>query len=120
MKAANLVVRFLLELCALGALAWWGAATGSTTIASVLLAVAAPLVAAVAWGVFVSPKARIKLPVVRWVVELAVFLCAAAGLVAIDHPRLALVLLAAYAVNRTLLLVLGEEVSWPAEGGATT
>lgn len=113
MKAANLAVRFLLELCALGALAWWGAEAGSGALGATVLAIAAPLFAAALWGLFVSPRAPVKVPVVRWVVELAVFGCAVAGLVAIDHARLAVVLAAAYAVNRTLLLVLGEDLDWP-------
>jgi len=41
-KAANLALRFLLELAALGGLAYWAAHTGSGA-AKVLLAVAAPL-----------------------------------------------------------------------------
>ena len=46
-KGANLLLRFLLELCALGALGYWGFTTGSATITKVALAVGAPLVAAV-------------------------------------------------------------------------
>jgi hypothetical protein len=46
-KAANLALRFLLGLAALGGLAYWGAHTGSGAV-RVLLAVAAPLVAAIA------------------------------------------------------------------------
>ena len=53
MKELNLGVRFLLELCLLAALAYAGLQV------SVVLAVAAPLAAAVVWGLFVSPKARV-------------------------------------------------------------
>ncbi len=44
-KGANLALRFLLELCALGALGYWGFKTGNTTIAKIALGVGAPLVA---------------------------------------------------------------------------
>jgi hypothetical protein len=44
-KGANLLLRFLLELFALGALGYWGLKTGSATITN-----------AVVWGTFVSPR----------------------------------------------------------------
>ena len=55
-KGANLLLRFLLELCALGALGYWGFKTGSVTSTKVVLGVGAPLVAAVVWGTFLSPS----------------------------------------------------------------
>ena len=51
-KGANLLLRFLLELCALGALGYWGFKTGSATSTKVVLGVGAPLVAAVVWARF--------------------------------------------------------------------
>ncbi len=56
-KGANLALRFLLELCALGLLSYWGFKTGGGLIAKILLGICAPLMAAVVWGVFVSPQA---------------------------------------------------------------
>lgn len=61
MKAANLAVRFLLELCALAALAVWGWQVPDQIVVSVLLAIAAPLVAATVWGLWVAPKAGHRL-----------------------------------------------------------
>ena len=58
-KGANLLLRFLLELCALGALGYWGFKTGNATITKIVLGVGAPLVAAVVWGIFVSPRASV-------------------------------------------------------------
>ncbi len=43
-KGANLLLRFLLELCALGALGYWGFKTGNAAITKTVLGVAAPLV----------------------------------------------------------------------------
>jgi hypothetical protein len=62
-KGANLFLRFLLELCALGALGYWGFKTGSATLTKVVLGVGAPLVAAVAvvWSTFLSPRVPIQL-----------------------------------------------------------
>jgi hypothetical protein len=56
-KGANLLLRFLLELCVLGALGYWGFKTGSVTSTRVVLGVGAPLVAAVVWSTFLSPTA---------------------------------------------------------------
>lgn len=56
-----LAVRFLLELGALAALAYWGYRTG-TGFARYALALGAPLAAAVVWGVLVAPKSSRRLP----------------------------------------------------------
>jgi Protein of unknown function (DUF2568) len=45
LKGANLLLAFLLELCALGAFGYWGFTTGSTTLAKIGLGIGAPLVA---------------------------------------------------------------------------
>jgi Protein of unknown function (DUF2568) len=42
-KGANLPLRFLLELCALGALGYWGFKTGGALVAKVGLGIGAPL-----------------------------------------------------------------------------
>ena len=52
-KGANLLLRFLLELCALGALGYWGFKTGSGLVAKIGLGIGAPLVVAVVWAMFV-------------------------------------------------------------------
>lgn len=82
MNTLNLALRFTLELCALAALAFWGAHVDASRAAALALAILAPLLAAVAWGLFVSPKAKIRAPgLIRLGVEGAVFLAAAGGLV---------------------------------------
>ncbi|MFB6082442.1 MAG: YrdB family protein [Halanaeroarchaeum sp.] len=60
LEPANRALRFVLEVVALGALAYWGygAATG---IVRWVLAVGAPLVAMVLWGIFGSPRAPRRL-----------------------------------------------------------
>jgi hypothetical protein len=84
-KATELIER-------VGALSYWGFNTGSATITKVVLAVGAPLVAAVVWGAFLSPRAPVELP---WGLVLGlqtlVFASAAAGLVVTGHRSLALV-----------------------------
>jgi hypothetical protein len=91
MSAPNLALRFTLELCALAALGFWGAHFDASWVVAFALAILAPMSAAVAWGLFVSPKARFKLPAtMRLAVELGVFLAGAGGLFAAGQIRLAL------------------------------
>ncbi len=52
-KGVNLALRFLLELCALGALDYWGFETGGGAVAKILLGIGTPLVAAVNYANFV-------------------------------------------------------------------
>lgn len=61
MEAANLALRFLLELAALGSLGWWGWNEGG-----IALALLCPLAFAAVWGLFVSPKARVRVPRPAW------------------------------------------------------
>ena len=86
-REANLLLRCLLELFALGALGYWGFMTGSATLKKVALGVGAPLVAAVVWGTFLSTRASVQLP---WVLVLhaLVFGSAAAGLGSIKEIAL--------------------------------
>ena len=88
LKNANLALRFLLELGALAAVAYWGWQTG-VGATRWLLAIAAPVAIAVVWWLFVSPKAAVGAPrPVRLVVELAVWTAAGAALWAAGHPAL--------------------------------
>jgi Protein of unknown function (DUF2568) len=63
LKSVNLAVKFLLELAAFAALAYWGATIGHGVWA-VVLAIAAPLAAVIVWALFCAPRARrrLKLP----------------------------------------------------------
>ena len=103
MKAANLALRFLVEVAALAALAYWGAHTGSGAV-KVVLAIAAPLAGAVVWGLFAAPKAARRLPrAPRVAVEAAVFAAAAAGLAVTGQGVLAAVFVVVAVVNGALV-----------------
>ena len=105
-KYANLALRFLLELCALAATAYWGATGEWGGSRRVLLAVAAPLTVGVVWMLFVAPGATLHIPpVLRFLVELAVFAAAASALLQRGHMVLAALLGLCYAVNRVLMEV---------------
>ena len=61
LKGINLSVRFLLELCLLAAVGYWGFKTGSGWVMKVLLGIGLPILIAVLWGLFVAPRAMYPL-----------------------------------------------------------
>ena len=98
-------LKFVLELCMLAALAYWGAQAGGSTAADVVLAIAAPLLAAAVWGRYAAPRSPRRLPRARRVaLESGVFAVAAVGLAAAGAPLLAAVFAAAVALDTLALL----------------
>jgi hypothetical protein len=98
-KAANLGLRFLLELCLLAAFAYVGLQ------ASIVLAVLLPVVVALIWGLFVAPRARFPLPLSWWIgVQVVLFGAAVVGLIAVGSTLLGIVFGAAVAANLALVL----------------
>jgi Protein of unknown function (DUF2568) len=99
LQAANLALRFLLELASLAALAYWGFHTGKTLVTELLLGIGAALIAAVVWGAFAAPKSSRRLRGGALIaVQMAVFAAggialAAAGQVALAAGFAALVLI---------------------------
>jgi len=104
LTTANLTLRFLLELAAIGALGLWGFRTGSGPLVKAALGLGAPALAMVVWGLFVAPKASVAVAdPVRLLVSLAVFGAAAAALHATGADALVWVFAGLVAVNVTLL-----------------
>ncbi len=108
LRAANLALKFLLELAAIASFAVWGASTGSGA-ASILLAIAAPAVAIVLWGRFAAPRSVHRLALrPRLVFEAGVFGLAVVALLAAGSPGLAIVFGAIAVVNAAALAALGQ------------
>ena len=61
MKLLNLALAFILELCALAALGYWGLRIG-TGIEKIILAVGLPVMFAIIWGIAIAPKSVLRLP----------------------------------------------------------
>ena len=105
-KLANLALRFLLELCALG---YWGFKTGESVVAKIGLGIGASLLAAIVWGTFLAPRASIPTPgFLRLVLELVVFGLASAALYSAGRPTLAWVLILVFVINRVLMYAWGQ------------
>jgi hypothetical protein len=106
-RSANLVVRFLLELSALAATAYWGFST-AFGLTQWLLGLGTPAVVILVWWLFVSPKATIELPrPARFAVELVVWAAATLALAAADQPVLAIAFAVVALVSGTLNYIWG-------------
>jgi hypothetical protein len=108
LRAAALAVRFVVELCLLAAVAYWGATISAGVAVRVIVAVVATAAVAVVWGVFVSPKARVPLGRTAWVaVQVVLFGLEVAALVAAGQTALGVALGVVAGVDLAVLLALG-------------
>lgn len=100
---ANLTLAFVLELCALAALGYWGFSVGGGPVARVALGLGAPLLAAVLWGLFAAPRAPVSLPLVRLGVKFVVFGSAVVALYATGHRTLAVIFAVIVVANAAMI-----------------
>ncbi len=108
-KNANLALAFLLELCVLVALGYWGLQTGQEMIAKILLAIGAPVAAVVFWALFGAPKAAWALPGLWHLIVAVVFFGGAAvALFAAGQRQLAGVFALVVVINHILVYVWGQ------------
>jgi Protein of unknown function (DUF2568) len=105
-KSVLLAVRFGLEIAALVALAYWGFTIDASTSIQVILGIGAPLLAAVVWGLFVSPKARFGSPGRQALFEALVFGGAVLALVHAGRTVPALAFAAVAVVDSVLVRVV--------------
>lgn len=109
LKLINLALRFVLELCSLATMGYWGFTVGKGSLLKVLLAIGAPLLLAVVWGAFGSPKAPIVLsPPFHFLLEVFVFGLPAILLFFIGKSTTAWIFVATFIINRLLMFVWGQ------------
>ena len=99
-KSANLALSFLLELCMLAALGYWGYKTGDGGFLQIALWIGAPLLVAIVWGILLAPASsrRLREPfhtLLEWVIFGLAFL----ALYATGQTVLTGIFVAIYAVN---------------------
>ena len=102
-RGFNELVAFLLELCALAALAWWGVRAGGSPLARAALGIGAPLLTAVAWGLFAAPRAPVTARPLKLAVVAVVFGAATVALWAVGARPLAVAFAVVVVANRLLL-----------------
>ena len=109
LRTLNAAARFVLEVCVLAALAYWGFATGEGLM-RFLLGIGVPALTVVVWGTFGSPGAPLRTtPLLRLALLTIIYGWAVGGLVTVDQTALAVALACAAVVNTVLLHVLGQE-----------
>jgi hypothetical protein len=106
----TLTLRFILELCAVACLAYWGYQAADQPVVRLLFAVAAAALFVLGWSVFLAPTASSGLGhVQKDVIGGAVMLLAAMALAATGQHRAALILGVAIVVDSALLLALRDQ-----------
>jgi hypothetical protein len=108
LRAANDVFRFSLELAAFASLGYWGWQATSNPARWVLM-LALPLAAALVWGAFVAPKARIPAgDPWRLMLEVLVFGSGIAALAGAGQTTLGVAFAVATLIHLILTFALGQ------------
>ncbi|HVN16101.1 MAG TPA: YrdB family protein [Anaerolineales bacterium] len=106
LKMLNLAVRFLLELCLLVVVGYWGFKTQSGWLMKILFGIGLPVLIAVLWGTFLAPKATHPLSGASFLaLELVLFAAGMLSLFASGQPTLGWIYAITVIVNKILLVV---------------
>lgn len=106
LHAVNEALAFLLELMMAAGLAWWGAQAGGGLAARILLGAGTPLLAALIWGLFAAPRARVRFPMAGvLIVKAIVFGGTAVAVYALGQHGLAIAFAAVALVNAAIAAV---------------
>jgi hypothetical protein len=104
-KMLNLAIRFILELILLFSIGYWGFHYGSGLMAQAALGIGLPLLAAVIWGMSISPKAKVKLPFAAvLLIECVIFAIAVACQIASGFVTFAIVFALVVLANRFIVI----------------
>lgn len=102
----NIALRFMLELCILGIVGYWGFRVGTITAIKITLAIIFPIVVAVIWELFGAPHAEWEVQgILHVLLEIIMFGAGVAALYHLKHPLLASGLVTIIVINRMLMLI---------------
>ena len=105
-KIINLGIRFLLEVCALLSLGYFGFQTGKEFLMKLVLGIGIPVLFAVLWGIFGSPAAPMQLSKpLRVVLEITIFFLAGTALYTSGHQYMAIGFVILVVINKTLMFI---------------
>ncbi len=114
LKSVNLGVTFLLEVCMLAALAYWGFQASDNPLLKIVLGAGAPLLAALIWWRFMAPRSATRLTGSAYLLlKLILFGAAAIGLAAAGQTTLAILFAVISVINQVLLIVWKQEILPP-------
>ena len=106
LRSVNLIIRFLLEICALISLGYWGFQVGNRFYTKFVFGIGSPLLLALLWGTFIAPKASLKMAEpYRFIMELIIFGVTSSALYVVDKTILAIILGMIFLINRILLII---------------
>jgi hypothetical protein len=105
-KGINLGVRFLLELCMLAAVGYWGFKTHSGWTMKILFGIGLPLLLAVIWGYFMAPRSAHRLTGIPFtVMDIILLGSGAVALYASGQVNLAWIYAVVLVISEVLRLV---------------
>lgn len=106
LKGFNLLIRFLLELCLLAAVGYWGFKTHSGWAMKIVFGIGLPILIAVLWGLFIAPRAAYPLKGISYLaVELILLGSGAVALFASGKPNLGWIYTVILVINKVLLIL---------------
>lgn len=100
----NLGLRFLLEVCGLVAIGYWGFYMGNGMMLKMILGIGSPLFIAFIWGVFGSPNAVVKISMpYHLVFEIIIFVLPFIALFVTGNVKLAWIYGIIVVINRLFM-----------------
>ena len=106
LKALNLLIRFLLELCMLIVVGYWGFKIHSGWVMKIIFGIGLPILIAVIWGLFIAPRATYPLSGISYLaVELILLGSGAVALFASGNPGLGWIYAVILVINKVLIVV---------------
>lgn len=105
-KLINIGLRFLLELCILAIIGYWGFKTGDSAFMKFLLGLGGPVLFAVVWGTFLAPKSPRRLDE-PWLflLELVIFGVTCWAFYSTSKTNLTLAFGGIYILNKILMVI---------------
>ena len=114
LKSVNLGLAFVLELCVVAALAYWGFQVGDGVLVKLILGIGAPLVAIVLWGRFMAPRSTTRLTGGAYLaMKFIVFGAGVVALASIGQVTLAIILAVVSIINQILVMVWKQDTGEP-------
>ncbi len=106
LRSINLGLRFILEMIALISLGYWGVKTNDGLISKLFFGIGLPLITAIIWGIFGSPKAVYPISkTFHWTLLFAIYIISAVALYKSGMKYMGVIYLMTAIVNSFLVYI---------------